>query len=71
MKSRIHLHGKLTNRFGERPCSRSMNPLCTMMFGRWCQVESVVTSRWFYKTKYVAYCIIEKHKALFVAHGFS
>jgi hypothetical protein len=30
-----------------------------------------VTSRWLYKTKYVVYGSIEKHKAQFVAHGFS
>jgi hypothetical protein len=30
-----------------------------------------VTSRWLYKTKYVANGSIEKHKALFVARGFS
>jgi hypothetical protein len=33
--------------------------------------KSVVTSRWLYKTKYVAYGSIEKHKARFVARGFS
>jgi hypothetical protein len=33
--------------------------------------KSVVTSRWLYKTKYVAHGNIEKHKAHFVARGFS
>jgi hypothetical protein len=33
--------------------------------------KSVVTSRWLYKTKYVADGCIEKHKARFVARGFS
>jgi hypothetical protein len=33
--------------------------------------KSVVTSRWFYKTKYVADGSIEKHKARFVACRFS
>jgi hypothetical protein len=33
--------------------------------------KSVVTSRWLYKTKYVADGSIEKHKACFVARGFS
>jgi hypothetical protein len=33
--------------------------------------KSVVTSRWLYKTKYVADGSIEKHKARFVAQGFS
>jgi hypothetical protein len=33
--------------------------------------KSVVTSRWLYKTKYVADGSIEKHKARFVARGFS
>jgi hypothetical protein len=33
--------------------------------------KSVVTSRWLYKTKYVADGSIEKHKARFVACGFS
>jgi hypothetical protein len=33
--------------------------------------NSVVTSRWLYKTKYVADGSIEKHKACFVARGFS
>jgi hypothetical protein len=31
----------------------------------------VVTYRWLYKTKYVSYGGIEKHKAHFVARGFS
>jgi hypothetical protein len=33
--------------------------------------KSVVTSRWLYKTKYVADGSIEKQKARFVARGFS
>jgi hypothetical protein len=33
--------------------------------------KSVVTSRWLYKTKIVADGNIEKHKARFVARGFS
>jgi hypothetical protein len=33
--------------------------------------KSVVTSKWLYKTKYVADGSIEKHKACFVARGFS
>jgi hypothetical protein len=33
--------------------------------------KSVVTSRWLYKTKYAADGSIEKHKARFVARGFS
>jgi hypothetical protein len=33
--------------------------------------KSVVTSRWLYKTKYVADDSIEKHKAQFVARRFS
>ena len=33
--------------------------------------KSVVTSRWIYKVKYVADGSIEKHKAQFVARGFS
>jgi hypothetical protein len=33
--------------------------------------NSVVTSRWFYKTKIVANGSVEKHKAHFVARGFS
>jgi hypothetical protein len=32
--------------------------------------KSVVTSRWLYKTKFVADGSIEKHKARFVARGF-
>jgi hypothetical protein len=33
--------------------------------------KSMVTSRWLYKIKYVANGSIEKHKAHFVARGFS
>jgi hypothetical protein len=33
--------------------------------------KSVVTSKWLYKTKYVVDGSIEKHKARFVARGFS
>jgi hypothetical protein len=33
--------------------------------------KSVVTSRWLYKTKYVSYGNIEKHKARYVERGFS
>ena len=33
--------------------------------------KSVVTSRWLYKTKYAADGSIEKHKAHFMARGFS
>ena len=33
--------------------------------------KSVVTSRWIYKVKFVADGSIEKHKAQFVARGFS
>jgi hypothetical protein len=33
--------------------------------------KSVVTSRWLYKTKIVADGGVEKHKARFVARGFS
>ena len=33
--------------------------------------KSVVTSRWLYKTKYAVDGSIEKHKARFVARGFS
>jgi hypothetical protein len=33
--------------------------------------KSVVTSRWLYKLKHVAYGSIENYKALFVARGFS
>ena len=33
--------------------------------------KSVVTSRWIYKVKYVVDGSIEKHKARFVARGFS
>jgi hypothetical protein len=33
--------------------------------------KSVVTSRWLYKVKHAADGSVEKHKARFVAHGFS
>ena len=33
--------------------------------------KSVVTSRWLYKLKHVAYGSVEKYKARFVARGFS
>jgi hypothetical protein len=33
--------------------------------------KSVVTSRWLYKTKYAIDGSIEKHKACFLARGFS
>jgi hypothetical protein len=33
--------------------------------------KSIVTSRWLYTTKYAADGSIEKHKARFVACGFS
>ena len=33
--------------------------------------KSIVTSRWLYKTKYAVDGSIEKHKACFVARGFS
>jgi hypothetical protein len=33
--------------------------------------KSIVTSRWLYKTKYAADGSIEKHKAQFMARGFS
>jgi hypothetical protein len=33
--------------------------------------KSVVTSRWLYKTKIVVDGSVEKHKACFVARGFS
>ena len=33
--------------------------------------KSMVTSRWLYKVKQAADGSIEKHKARFVAHGFS
>jgi hypothetical protein len=33
--------------------------------------NSVVTSRWFYKTKYATYGSIENQKSCFVARGFS
>ena len=33
--------------------------------------KSVVTSRWLYKLKHVAYGSVEKYKAKFVVEGFS
>ena len=33
--------------------------------------KSVVSSRWLYKVKQATYGSVEKHKARFVAHGFS
>jgi hypothetical protein len=33
--------------------------------------KSVVNSRWLYNIKYATYGNIEKHKALFMARGFS
>ena len=33
--------------------------------------KSIVTSKWIYKIKHAANGSIEKHKAIFVAHGFS
>jgi hypothetical protein len=32
--------------------------------------KDVVSSKWIYKIKHVAYKSIEKHKERFVAHGF-
>ena len=33
--------------------------------------KSIVTSKWIYKIKHVAYGSIEKYKEIFMAHGFS
>ena len=33
--------------------------------------KSLVSSKWIYKVKQVAYGSVEKHKAIFVAKGFS
>ena len=33
--------------------------------------KSVVTSKWIYRIKHAVDGSIEKHKAIFVAHGFS
>ena len=73
--SSFHLFRRLlTNRSGGRPWWRSMTPI--MHNDVWEVVprpegKSVVTSKWIYKVKFAADGSIEKHKALFVARGFS